>query len=57
LINLKGEQDGTIELDLSTGMLLNSSIETHVKGTINMLNREMPVKVTPKQKVAGKHIY
>ena len=45
LPNLKGFQKGDYELETTTGMLSKSKVNTEIKGTIQIMGREVPVTI------------
>ena len=51
---LQGEQNGEYEIEMKTGLLLNSKIQTDVGGTLQMMDREIPVSIRSEVKVDRK---
>jgi hypothetical protein len=51
--NLKGTQEGKYEMEAKTGMLLNGAITSEVKGNMQMMGREVPVKIKTKVNIKG----
>lgn len=51
---LKGDQEGEFEMEAKTGMLINCKISADIKGTIIVMGREVPVKISNVIKVKGK---
>jgi hypothetical protein len=54
--SLKGRQQGGYEMDTKSGMLTKSSISAKVKGTIQMMGREIPVNIETSVTINGKQI-
>ena len=54
--NLKGRQEGEYEMNIRTGMLIKSNITATVEGTIQMMGREIPVKVKSAINMNGKKL-
>lgn len=52
--NLKGTQKASYEVETSTGILLNSNIESEVKGNLEMMGREIPISIKVKVTMKGK---
>jgi len=44
-VDLTGEQDGSFEIETSTGMVLHSSIESTIRGEMEMLGKKVPMKI------------
>jgi hypothetical protein len=53
---LKGEQEGEYEMEAKTGMLIGCRIKANVKGTIQVMGREIPIKIKSSVKMSGKKI-
>jgi len=53
---LKGQQHGQFELEMATGMLLNSTISSDIEGTLSVMGREVPVKLRTTIKMEGKRL-
>ncbi len=49
--SLKGEQSGEIKIDLSTGLVSSSESEFNAKGKMNVMGKEIPVKMMVKNSV------
>jgi hypothetical protein len=54
--NMKGKQEGYVETDMKTGMLLQSESTTSIKGTMQIMGREVPVDITFSKKMKGRKI-
>lgn len=54
--DLKGTQKASYEIEAKTGMLLNSHIESEVKGSLQMQGREIPVNINVTVTIKGKKI-
>lgn len=54
--NLKGELNGEYEMDIKTGMMINSQLNSELKGTISMMGREIPINIENRVKIKGKRI-
>lgn len=54
--DLKGTQKANYEIEAKTGMLLNSSIESEVKGSLQMQGRGIPITINVKVTIKGKKI-
>lgn len=55
-MDLIGNQSGTIETDLKSGMISSSDIKTEIEATIKSLDLEIPVKVLSETKVSGRKL-
>jgi Family of unknown function (DUF6263) len=51
--DLKGEQEGEFEMETKTGMLISCKIKAKVKGTIQVMGREVPVEINTSVKMNG----
>ena len=51
---LNGEQKAEFEIETKTGMLINGRITTKVDGKLQMMGREIPVKIKSSVKMNGK---
>ncbi|MEO6329833.1 MAG: DUF6263 family protein [Ginsengibacter sp.] len=51
IANLKGNQEGQFEVNMKTGMLVSCNVKSKVTGTIEMMGREIPVKISSKIKI------
>jgi hypothetical protein len=54
--NLSGKQEGNYQVDVVSGMLLTSEIHSTVKGTLQIIGREVPVVVKNTTTAKGKKI-
>ena len=54
--DLKGQQHGQFEIEIATGMLLNSSISSDIEGSLSVMGREVPVKLHTAIKMEGKKL-
>jgi Family of unknown function (DUF6263) len=54
--DLKGKQQGELEMEVATGMLLSSSSEAQITGTISSMGREIPVTISISMKVEGRKL-
>jgi Family of unknown function (DUF6263) len=54
--DLKGEQEGEFEMETKTGMLLSCKIKASIKGTIQVMGRDIPVTISTTVKMTGKKI-
>ena len=54
--NLSGEQTGECEVEEKTGIVLKNRIITSLQGTIQLLDKEVPVKINIIRKIAAKKI-
>lgn len=52
--NLKGKQKGIFEINASTGMVINSNTNTTIDGSIQIMGREIPIKITSEKKLVGR---
>ncbi len=52
--DLKGTQEGEFEVDTQTGMLLNGKSSATIKGSLQLMGREVPITIKMKRKVEGK---
>lgn len=52
--DLKGTQEGEFEVNAQTGMLLNGKSSATIKGSLQLMGREVPVTIKMKRKVEGK---
>lgn len=55
-MDLSGNQSGTIETDLKSGMIFSSDIKMEIEATIKSLDLEIPVKVLSETKVSGRKL-
>jgi hypothetical protein len=51
--DLKGTQIASYEIEAKTGMLLNSSIESEVKGNLQLQGREIPINIKVEVTIKG----
>jgi len=54
--DLKGTQKAKYEIEAKTGMLLNSEIESEIKGSLQMGTSEIPIKIKITIKMEGKKV-
>ena len=54
--DLNGEQTGTIKIDQATGILIESKINSSVEGVIQLLGKEVPVKIKTKKEISVKRM-
>ncbi len=54
--NLKGTQKGKLEIDIKTGLLLNSLSLTNISGEMQVMGRTVPIKIKIERKVKGKRL-
>lgn len=54
--NLSGEQESTFEMEKETGMLMSCKIKATIEGTIQVMGREIPIKINSLVKVKGKRL-
>jgi hypothetical protein len=52
--DLQGDQDGEYEVDTKTGMVLKNTTISKIKGTLQMLGKEIPVTMKTTLKMNGK---
>ncbi|MEH6307296.1 DUF6263 family protein [Olivibacter sp. CPCC 100613] len=53
-INLNGTQEGTIQVDVSTGLINASTINQQINGDISAQGMKIPMKITSKITLTGK---
>ena len=53
---LKGEQRGEYQMDITTGMIVSSNINAELEGTVQAMGREIPVTMKMKAKMKGKKV-
>jgi hypothetical protein len=51
---MKGEQAGSYKIDIETGMLVDSETKLSLKGTMNIMGKEVPFKMKTSSKVGLK---
>jgi len=51
--DLKGKQEGEFEMEAETGMLLSSDVNSTIKGTMNMMGRDIPMNIHMSMKMRG----
>jgi hypothetical protein len=51
---LKGKQEAEFEMEAKTGMLIGCKIRANIEGTIRIMGREVPVKITNTVKMNGR---
>jgi Family of unknown function (DUF6263) len=54
--DLKGKQEGDIEVEVATGMLLSSTSESDITGTISSMGRDIPVTIHISTKLEGRKV-
>lgn len=54
--DLSGTQVANYEIEIKTGMLLRSKIESEVTGKLNMAGQEIPINITVNVGIAGKRV-
>lgn len=52
--NLKGEQKGEFEIETKTGMLINCRVAAKIKGTLQIMGKDIPISITNTIKVDGR---
>jgi len=57
LANLEGGQKGHFDVDTTTGMLMNGESTLSLEGKIQIMGREIPVKIISEKKMEGKRIH
>jgi Family of unknown function (DUF6263) len=55
-LDLNGEQEGEFEMETKTGMLINCSMKANVKGSIQVIDREVPIKIKTSVKIDGRRL-
>jgi hypothetical protein len=56
IANVKGTQKGRYEMETQTGMLLNSTVISNLEGTMEMMGRQVPIKMEITVSVQGRKI-
>jgi hypothetical protein len=54
--DLKGTEQGDLEMEVTSGMLLSSSSESEIKGMISSMGRDIPVTITISMKMEGRKV-
>jgi hypothetical protein len=54
--DLKGTEQGTVAMELTSGMLLSSSGESEIKGSVSSMGRDIPVTISINTKILGKKV-
>lgn len=54
--HIKGQQKGRYEMEVKTGMLIASQVTSTLKGTMQVMGREIPVTIEMTQDVKGRKI-
>jgi hypothetical protein len=54
--DLTGRSEGTLEMDVATGMLLKATSESRIKGTISANGRDIPVTIKVQMEMVGKKL-
>lgn len=52
--NLKGTQEGKYEVNTKTGMLMKETVQSEIKGNVQMAGREVPIKIKVKVEIDGR---
>ncbi|HWK07237.1 MAG TPA: DUF6263 family protein [Puia sp.] len=55
--NLSGQQQGSYSMDIRTGMLVNCKVTAEIEGKIQMMGRDIPVKMSTGVKMDGKKVH
>ena len=55
-VSLKGKQEGQFELQMATGMVVSSSLESNIEGEMDMLGRKVPMTIHSKVEVLGRQV-
>jgi len=53
-MSLKGRQEGQFEVQMATGMVVSSALESHIEGDVDMMGRKAPIKISSKVEVLGR---
>lgn len=56
ITDLKGEQTGSIKVYTTSGIIVSNESTTSMKGTIQVMGREVPVKIKMKKNISAKRI-
>jgi hypothetical protein len=51
---LKGKQEGELEMETATGMLLSNNLHSTIAGTMNMMGRDVPMTIRTEMKMQGR---
>jgi hypothetical protein len=54
--DLKGEQDGTFNIDLRTGLLIYQKTSASIKGNITLVDREVPITIKIKKEISSRKL-
>lgn len=54
IANLSGEQEGEYQMETKTGMLINCRIKANINGTIQVMGREIPIKIKSSVNITGR---
>jgi hypothetical protein len=54
--DFKGKQEGELELEAKTGMLVSSNIAGEMEGTLTVMGRQVPVNIHTSMKAKGRKI-
>lgn len=54
---LEGEQKGHFDIDISTGMLMGAKSDLSLEGNLQVMGREVPVKITSERTIEAKKIH
>lgn len=52
--NLKGKQNGEYEIEAKTGMVINATVRSEIKGTIQTMGKEIPITIETTQIIKGR---
>lgn len=53
---LTGKQEGEFEMEISTGMLLTSKIDSRMEGELTIMGRKVPITIRSTAKIEGKKV-
>jgi hypothetical protein len=54
--DLDGNERGRFEVDTATGMLMSGETKLSLEGKVQVMGRDVPVRITSERKVKGKRI-
>ena len=55
-VSLKGRQEGQFEVQVATGMVVSSSLESQIEGDMDVMGRKVPMRVSSKVEVLGRPV-
>ena len=55
-MNLKGKDESTYSIDLSTGMVLHTTSNTSLKGTVQAVGKEIPITIKSYKEITTKKV-